>query len=67
MFNFVSDERFRKPIGGIGILGSVVAQVMKSASFEGYHSNHSLRRTCATQLYDKRLPEQLFQAKKNRS
>ena len=46
-------------------MGSVVAQVMKSASFEGYYSNHSLRRTCATQLYDKRLPEQLIQEKKS--
>ena len=42
-------------------LGNVVAQVMKSASFEGYYSNHSLRRTCATRLYDKGLPEQLIQ------
>ena len=28
---------------------------------KGYYSNHSLRRTCATQLYDKGLPEQLMQ------
>ena len=42
-------------------MGNVVAQVMKSASFEGYYSNHSLRRTCATRLYDKGLPEQLIQ------
>ena len=34
---------------------------MKSASFEGYYSNHSLRRTCATRLYDRGLPEQLIQ------
>ena len=31
-------------------LGNVIAQVMKSASFEGYYSNHSFRRTCASQL-----------------
>ena len=42
-------------------MGIVVAQVLKSASLEGYYSNHSLRRTCATQLYDKGLPEQLIQ------
>ena len=42
-------------------MGNVVAQVMKSASFEGYYSNYSLRRTCATRLYDKGLPEQLIQ------
>lgn len=41
-------------------MGNVVAQVMKSASFEGYYTNHSLRRTCATRLYDKGLPEQLI-------
>ena len=42
-------------------LGNVVAQVMKSASFEGYYSNHSLRGTCATRLYEKGLPKQLIQ------
>ena len=38
-------------------LPNVVAQVIKSASFEGFYSNHSLRRTCATRLHDKGLPE----------
>ena len=42
-------------------MDNVVAQVMKSASFEGYYSNHSLRRTYASRLYDKGLPEQLIQ------
>ena len=42
-------------------LGNVVAQVVKSVSFERYYSNHSLRRTCATRLNDKGLPEQLIQ------
>ena len=42
------------------MLGNVVAQVMKGTSFEGYYSHHSLRRTCATRLYDKGLPEQLI-------
>ena len=41
-------------------MGNVVAQVMKSSSFEGYYTNHSLRRTCATRLYYKGLPEQLI-------
>ena len=34
-----------------------VSQVMKSTSFEGYYTNHSLQRTCATRLYDKGLPK----------
>ena len=52
---------YYKIAAGRETLGNVVAQVMKSASFEGYYTNHSLRRTCATQLYDKGLPEQLIQ------
>lgn len=42
-------------------LGNVVAKIMKSAKFEGYYTNHSLRRTCATRMYDKGIPEQLIQ------
>ena len=52
---------YYKIAAGRETLGNVVAQVMKSASFEGYYSNHSLPRTWATQLYDKGLPEQLMQ------
>ena len=52
---------YYKIAAGRETLGIVVAQVMKGASFEGYYSNHSLRRTCATRLYDKGLPEQLIQ------
>ena len=52
---------YYKVAAGRETLGNVVAQVMKSASFEGYYTNHSLRRTCATRLYDKGLPEQLIQ------
>ena len=52
---------YYKIAAGRETLGIVVAQVLKSASFEGYYSNHSLRRTCATRLYDKGLPEQLIQ------
>ena len=52
---------YYKIAAGRETLGNVVAQVMKSASFEWYYSNHSLRRTFATPLYDKGLPEQLTQ------
>ena len=52
---------YYKIAAGRETLGNVVAQVMKSVSFEGYYNNHSLRRTRATRLYDKGLPEQLIQ------
>ena len=41
---------YYKIVAGRETLGNAVAQDMKSASFEGYYSNHSLRRTCATRL-----------------
>ena len=52
---------YYKIAAGRETLGNFAAQVMKGASFEGYYSNHSLRKTCATQLYDKGLPEHLIQ------
>ena len=35
---------------------------MKKAQFDGHYTNHSLRRSCATRLYDGTgVPKQLFQ------
>ena len=53
---------YYKIVAGRGTLDNVVAQVMKSASFEGYFSNHSIgKNRRATRLYDKGRPEQLIQ------
>ena len=52
---------YYKIAAGRESLGNVVANTMKRAGFEGYYTNHSLRRTCATRLYDKGFPEQLIQ------
>ncbi len=35
--------------------------IMKKAGFKGYFTNHSLRRSCATRLYDAGIPEQVIQ------
>ena len=52
---------YYKIAAGRETLDNVVAQVMRSASFEGYYTNHSLRRTYASRMYDKGLAEQLIQ------
>ena len=38
-------------------LGNVVKNIMKKAWFKEYITNHSLRRSCATRLYDAGIPE----------
>ena len=38
-------------------LAEVVPRLMKSASIPGYFTNHSLRVTAATQLYDPQVDE----------
>ena len=42
-------------------LGNVVKKIMKKAQFDGHYTNNSLRRSCATRLYDSGVPEQLIQ------
>ena len=41
-------------------LGNVVKNIMRKAGFEGRFTNHSLRRTCATWLYEGGVPEQVI-------
>ena len=52
---------YHKISAGRERLGNVVAQVVKSVSFDRYYSNRWWRGTCATRLNDKGLPEQLIQ------
>ena len=70
MPNEVSDNAFYLPNGeiwyyrkaaGRETLGNVVKKIMKKAQFDGHYTNHSLRRSCATQLSDGGVPEQLIQ------
>ena len=41
-------------------LGNVVKNIMRKAGFEGHFTNHSLRRSCATRLYEGGVPEQVI-------
>ena len=44
-----------------GNVGNVVKKVMDKAGFDGHFTNHSLQRSCATNLYDNGVPEQVIQ------
>ena len=50
-----------KKAAGREKLGNVVKNIMKKAGFKGHFTNHSLRRSCATRLYDAGVPEQVIQ------
>ncbi len=52
---------YYKKAAGRETLGNVVKNIMKKAGFKGYFTNHSLRRSCATRLYDAGVPEQVIQ------
>ena len=52
---------FYKKAAGRETLGNVVKKIMKKAQFDGHYTNNSLRRSCATRLYDSGVPEQLIQ------
>ena len=45
---------------GINKIKSAVKQMCKQAGIEGKYTNHSLRATCATRMFDKEVPEQLI-------
>ena len=51
---------YRKDTGR-GTLGNVVKKIMAKTGFEGYYTNHPLRRSCATKVYDNYIPEQVIQ------
>lgn len=46
---------------GHNTLSKVVSNVCSKAQLPGFRSNHSLRRTCATRLYDCGMDEQIIQ------
>ena len=52
---------YYKKAAGREMLGNVVKKVMGKAGFDGHFTNHSLRRSCATNLYDNGVPEQVIQ------
>ncbi len=45
-----------KPVG-VNTLKKVVSDMMKEAGIEGRFTNHSLRATTATRMYDKGIDE----------
>ena len=56
----------RPPLGH-NILGKVVTDMMKEAGYEGHYSNHSLRASLATWLYDAEVDEQLIMSRTGKS
>ena len=54
---------YYKKAAGRETLGNVVKKVMGKARFDGHFTNQSLRRSCATNLYDNGVPEQVIQRK----
>ena len=45
---------------GVNKLKSTVREICKEAGIEGHFTNHSLRATCASRMYDKNIPEQMI-------
>ena len=52
---------YYRKVAGRETLGNVVKKVMGKAGFDGHFTNHSLRRSCVTNLYDNGVPEQVIQ------
>lgn len=52
---------YYKKAAGRETLGNVVKKVMGNAGFDGHFTNHSLRRSCATNLYDNGVLKQVIQ------
>ena len=45
---------------GVNKIKTVVRDICKEAGLEGHFTNHSLRATCASRMYDKNVPEQII-------
>ena len=45
---------------GVNKIKATVKEICKEAGIEGHFTNHSLRATCATRMYDKNVPEQII-------
>ena len=57
----VSCHGLKKMPAGWNYLGSLVKEVCKEAGIEGEKSNHSLRVTGATRMWEANVPEKLIQ------
>lgn len=57
-----SDWYMSVPIGH-NVLGKTVSRLCQKAGINGYKTNHSLRATCATRLFDKGVDEQLIMSR----
>lgn len=54
------DEWYSDVRIGINTISKVVRKLCDKAGFEGFYSNHSLRATAATRMYNADVPEQLI-------
>ena len=52
---------YMRTLIGKGDLGQYIEKMMVMAGVDGYFTNHSLRHTTATRLFDKDKDEQLIQ------
>ena len=52
---------YYKKGAGRETLGNYVKNIMKKGEFEGHYTNHSLRRSSATRLYDAGILKQVIQ------
>ena len=48
---------------GVNKLGTIIKRMCKEAGLDSYFSNHSGKRTCATDLYQAGVPEQEIMAR----
>ena len=59
------DVWYSKTPLGHNALSKVVGSLMKDAGYEGHYTNHSARVTCASDLFDAEVDEQLIMARTN--
>ena len=60
LVHFTTDVWYSKTAIGHNTLASTVKRLMTAAGIEGHYSNHSLRRTAATRLFEAGVDEQLI-------
>ena len=52
---------------GHNTLGKIISEMMKGAGFEGHYTNHSLRVTSTTRLFDAEVDKQLIMTRTSHS
>ena len=60
LVHFTADVWYSKTAVGHNTLASTVKRLMTAGGIEGHYSNHSLRRTAATRLFEAGVDEQLI-------